>query len=207
VSITAGASGRSVSYTYDSLGRLSTALTTGSSQFPQWGLSDAYDQYGNRLSQTVAAGSGPPSSLAFPNPGGAQTNQPSGWCFDASGNLLSKTASQCPPPAPTFVYDGEDRLVNAPNAGVTYVYDGNGTRVGDKHPAPRYAASQCAAIYSCSRSTEIKRTSGLPPSSIDTYNPRSGVGGTLGHVFHDVLWGQIKQKILHGDLDKRCAAQ
>ncbi|MGB6544153.1 MAG: hypothetical protein WBE97_00890, partial [Candidatus Acidiferrales bacterium] len=41
---------------------------------------------------------------------------------------------------------------------------------------------------------------------VDTYNPRSGAGGALGHVFHDVLWGQIKQ-LFRGDLDKRCAAQ
>jgi len=127
--ITPGAGGRSIGYTFDALGRLSTSLSTGSTQFPQWGLSETYDKYGNRSSQTVTNGTGPSSSLSFANPGGAQTNHPDGWCFDLSGNLLSKTASPCPPLYPTFVYDGENRLVSAPAAGGTYIYDGNGVRV------------------------------------------------------------------------------
>jgi YD repeat-containing protein len=95
-SITPGANGRTAAYTYDALGRLSTAGTNGSSQFAQWGLSETYDQYGNRWSQVVTAGTGPSSSLSFGDPGGAQTNQPDGWCFDASGNLLAKSGT-CPP--------------------------------------------------------------------------------------------------------------
>ncbi len=39
--------GRSVSYTYDALHRLKTAVTTGSANYPQWGLSWTYDRYGN----------------------------------------------------------------------------------------------------------------------------------------------------------------
>ena len=37
-SLTPGAQGRTVNYTYDALGRLNTAATTGSSNFSQWGL-------------------------------------------------------------------------------------------------------------------------------------------------------------------------
>ncbi len=147
-SITPGANGRSVSYTYDALGRLNSSLTVGTSQFPQWGLSEAFDQYGNRLSQTVTAGSGPPSSLSFSTQGGARTNQPDGWCFDPSGNLLSKTSSTCPPGYPTFVYDGEDQLTSAPSAGVSYLYDGSGTRVERCLPNCTSPTSWTVYIYS-----------------------------------------------------------
>ncbi len=51
--------GRSVAYTYDALYRLKTALTTGSTGYPQWGLAETNDRYGNRLRQDVTAGSGP----------------------------------------------------------------------------------------------------------------------------------------------------
>ncbi|HWG20542.1 MAG TPA: hypothetical protein VG225_08415, partial [Terracidiphilus sp.] len=57
--------GRTASYSYDPIGRLSTAKTNGSTGYPQWGVAESYDRYGNRLSQTVTAGSGPSSNLSF----------------------------------------------------------------------------------------------------------------------------------------------
>ena len=95
--------GRSVTYTYDALYRLSTAVTTGSTNYPQWGLSWAYDRYGNRLNQTQTFGSPPTNSLSFANPGGAQTNRQDNMCFDANGNLLAESSAPCP--SPTYVYD------------------------------------------------------------------------------------------------------
>src|SRR6267154_1990116 len=50
-------------YSYDALGRLNTATTTGSSGYAQWGISWVYDRYGNRLSQNQTAGSPPMNSL------------------------------------------------------------------------------------------------------------------------------------------------
>ena len=117
--------GRSVTYTYDALYRLSSALTTGSASYPQWGLSWAYDRYGNRLSQSVTAGSAPANSLSFANPGGAQTNRPDGYGFDADGNMTMEPA----PTLYTYQYDAETRLVNFTNSAATYTYDGNGLRV------------------------------------------------------------------------------
>ena len=54
--------GRSVTYIYDPFNRLSSALTSGSTNYPQWGLSWTYDRYGNRTAQTVTAGTAPPNS-------------------------------------------------------------------------------------------------------------------------------------------------
>ncbi len=55
--------GRTVDYTYDSLHRLKTSVTTGSTPYPQWGLSWTYDRYANRTAQTVTYGSAPSSSV------------------------------------------------------------------------------------------------------------------------------------------------
>ncbi len=118
-------SGRTVSYTYDVLGRLSTAVSNGSAGFPKWGLSWNYDRYGNRLAQTVTAGSGPSNSLSFANPGGAQRNQPDGYPFDLGGNMLNDGYN-------TLAYDAEDRLISSTNqtwGTSTYTYDGKGIRV------------------------------------------------------------------------------
>ena len=64
-------SGRSLAYTYDALGRASTAVTTGSTNYPKWGLSWTYDRYGNRTNQTVTAGTAVSNSVVV-NPA---TNQ------------------------------------------------------------------------------------------------------------------------------------
>ena len=123
-------SGRSVAYTYDWLGRLSSALTTGDSTYPQWGLAWSYDRYGNRLSQTITAGSAYSNNLTFSSSGGALTNQPDGMCFDASGNLLAE--SSCPPMSPpTYTYDADNRMLTytGSSQSAQYVYDDNGRRV------------------------------------------------------------------------------
>ena len=113
--------GRSVSYTYDSLARLSTALTTGSASYPQWGLSWTYDRYANRTAQAVTAGTGPSNSVNV----SATTNQlGSPYAYDASGNMTNDGLN-------TLAYDGENRVTSATNSSTsgTYTYDGGGLRV------------------------------------------------------------------------------
>ncbi len=153
-------SGRSATFTYDALYRLSTAATTGSTSYPQWGLSWAYDQYGNRLNQTQTAGSPPQNSLSFANPGGAQTNRPDNMCFDVSGNLMTETSvSPCPPSNPTYTYDAENRLMNYMGSSATYTFDGNGLRVTK-------AASGTTTVYIFSGSKVIAEyDNGAAPAS------------------------------------------
>jgi RHS repeat-associated protein len=112
-------------YTYDSLYRLARAVTTGSSGYPAWGLSEAYDRYGNRSAQAVYSGCTGitcPTNSVTPD---TSTNRISGDCYDANGNLLAESAPPCP--SPTYVYDAENHMVNYSTA--AYTYDGNGLRV------------------------------------------------------------------------------
>jgi RHS repeat-associated protein len=114
--------GRSVAYTYDPLARLSTALTTGSANYPQWGLSWGYDRYGNRRNQTLTAGSGYQGSVNV----AAATNHITspGYAYDANGNMTNDSTN-------TLVYDAENHAVSATNSSTsgTYSYDGKGLRV------------------------------------------------------------------------------
>jgi RHS repeat-associated protein len=122
-------SGRTVNYAYDALGRMITAKTNGSSGYPQWGLSESYDRYGNRWTQALTAGSGPSVSLTFgaSGMGSSTTNQPSGYTFDASGNMTVEPLS----PPNNMTYDGENRMTafSGNGGGASYTYDGNGLRV------------------------------------------------------------------------------
>ena len=122
---TANESWTRTKYSYDSLYRLSTALTTGSTNYPQWGLSWGYDRYGNRLNQTLTAGSGYSGSVTVD----ATTNrivQTTGttYAYDANGNMTSDNLN-------TIVYDAENHSVSSSGSlgSGTYTYDGNGLRV------------------------------------------------------------------------------
>ena len=115
--------GRSVVYGHDPLNRLASAVTAGSSGYAKWGLSFAYDRYGNRTNQTVTAGSAPSNSLSFStvSGGGAYTNRPDGYSFDVSGNMLNDGVNS------NLNYDAENCLLTA-GTGV-YTCDAHGIRV------------------------------------------------------------------------------
>lgn len=113
-------SGRSVAYTYDTLGRLLTANTTGSANYSQWGLSWSYDRYGNRTAQNVTAGSMQPVST----PVDPTTNRVNTLSYDTNGNMLNDGTN-------ALVYDAENREVsNTQSSAVsTYSYDCKSLRV------------------------------------------------------------------------------
>jgi len=118
--------GRSVTYTYDGLARLSTAVTPGSANYAAWGLKQTYDRYGNRWSQTAISGctgqTCPQPSVSF----NAATNRinSTGYAYDANGNMTNDGVN-------TLVYDAENRSTSASNGSSAgaYIYDGNGLRV------------------------------------------------------------------------------
>jgi RHS repeat-associated protein len=115
-------SGRSVAYSYDALGRVSTAATQGSTNYPKWGLSWAYDRYGNRLNQNVTAGTANQIALTVD----ATTNHITGssYAYDAGGNMTNDGLN-------TLVYDAENRTTSSSGSSSsgTYTFDGNGLRV------------------------------------------------------------------------------
>lgn len=161
-------SGRSASYSYDSLGRMISEQTTGSSGYPQWGLGQSYDRYGNRVSQTVTAGSGPSSSLSFNN-----GNQPNGYTFDSSGNMIVEPLA----PSNDMTYDGENRMTAFQGGGGagTYTYDGNGLRVVKSVST----GTTTVSIFS-GRSVIAEYDNGATPSAPSREYIYNGGGDTTG---------------------------
>jgi YD repeat-containing protein len=92
-------SGEEVNYSYDGLGRLSAASTTG----PEWGLSFGYDGFGNKVSQTVTKGSGPSMSVAVDG-----NNRVVGHTYDAAG-FTTAVAGQFS----ALTWDSAGRLLSA----------------------------------------------------------------------------------------------
>jgi len=189
-----GAGGRTVNYTYDSLHRLLTAQTTGSAQYPQWGLSwtgvypervrhsrtSRRNRFGNRSAQTVTAGSGPSNSVTID----AATNRITamgGYTFyyDANGNLTQDDFYK-------YKYDAENRLVEVRllnNTLVsTYAFDGKSLRISKVVGADRtmyvYAGTEMISEYEDAAS--------------NTYNP----GTTPGQAGSDSTATMLYQ---HGD--------
>lgn len=112
-----GQSGRSVTYTYDTLNRVATAATTGSSGSFCWGQNFGYDRYSNLLTVGVTKCSAPSLNLTVDG-GNHITN--TGFTYDAAGNMTGDASK-------TYAYDAENRVKSS--SGVTYTRDGDGWRV------------------------------------------------------------------------------
>ncbi|QOY91468.1 RHS repeat-associated core domain-containing protein [Paludibaculum fermentans] len=105
--------GEEENYTYDSLGRLATAYTTG----PQWGLSFVYDGFGNRLQQNVTKGPAP-STVQTVDTATNRLNG-AGFGYDSNGNM---TGWSTPSGSVTASYDIENRMTQSVTPGVTETY-------------------------------------------------------------------------------------
>ncbi len=113
------ATGEEVNYTYDSLNRLITAVTTG----PEWGLSFTYDGFGNKTQQTVTKGTGPQHSLTI-NPANNRITT-AGFSYDSNGNLTAT-------PTMSLGYDVENRLVRVDEDVDLYAYAPDNKRLWKK---------------------------------------------------------------------------
>jgi YD repeat-containing protein len=114
---------RSQTYTYDELNRVTTAKTSATSGVYSWGLSFTYDPWANLLSATVTQGSGVPFS-GYADGNNRLRNTAGALNYDAAGNLTSDPTNSAPN---SYTYNAEGELASA--AGVTYSYDGDGSRV------------------------------------------------------------------------------
>ena len=111
---------RSQTYTYDELNRVSTAKTTATSGTYSWGLQFGYDPWANLLSASVIQGSA--YSLSVTADGANRIHNTGGtFTYDAAGNLTAAPVNS------SYTYNAEGELTSA--AGVTYTYDGDGSRV------------------------------------------------------------------------------
>ena len=117
-----GASGRSQSFTYDALNRISTAQSQATSGASCWGQSFGYDPWGNlqTISQTKCA---PP----ILNAAADNHNHMIGFNYDAAGNLTREGSGT---PSWNYSWDAEHRLSSiSGSAADTFTYDGDGERV------------------------------------------------------------------------------
>jgi RHS repeat-associated protein len=104
---------RSEALTYDTLNRVAAASQSA------WGLSFAYDLYGNLLQQNVTSGSAP--GLIVGVNSNNQISDP-GYSYDASGNLIADALH-------TYAYNALSEMTSVDNGAATYAYDTDGVRV------------------------------------------------------------------------------
>jgi YD repeat-containing protein len=110
--------GENVTYQYDSLRRLTSAVASpiAGSQAPAWTQSFQYDGFGNFTAKIL---NGQTTSVAAD----PATNRLTGSLYDANGNMLTGGGN-------TFTYDAENRIVSAssPNGGVEHYAYGPGNK-------------------------------------------------------------------------------
>jgi len=110
-------SGEQITYTYDALNRLASAVTSDNPSVTQWGYSYNYDGFGNLTDQNQIKGSVAQYHVAY----NVSTNRQTGDTADANGNI-----------GLNHVYDIENRLLRAGTAGSglpQYGYDLGNKRI------------------------------------------------------------------------------
>jgi RHS repeat-associated protein len=147
-------SGRTANYKYDSVGRLASAITNGSTNYPKWGLAWTYDAFNNRTNQSLTAGAAPASALSF----NSATNQPIGYTYDLNGNLTVEPLS----PPNSYSYDDENDLLtySGSNGTATFVYDNHGVRVEES----RQTGTSTLYVYSSGRDIAEYDNGAVPTS-------------------------------------------
>ncbi len=110
-------SGRTVSYEYDDIWRLTKETISGAGAGQNGVVSYVLDKVGNRLQRNSTV-SGIPSTTNTYN----SVDRMSGDVYDANGNTIQADGK-------TYAYDFEDRLKSVNNGQITLQYDGDGNRV------------------------------------------------------------------------------
>ena len=122
---------RSQAFTYDALNRIltATASTYATSPTHCWGESYVFDNntsggaWGNLTNINVASTAYNGCTQEALSQSVTSSNQFSGFCYDAAGNLLAESACG----NPTYNYNAKNQLTST--AGVSYTYDPTGSRV------------------------------------------------------------------------------
>ena len=109
--------GRTVTYTYDDLYRLTSESIANDPHGVNGNISYSDDLVGNRLSWTSTVAGVPSQNSTFDVNDRLTSNN-----YDNNGNITSANGS-------TYVYDFENHLTNLNSGNVTYAYDGDGNRI------------------------------------------------------------------------------
>jgi YD repeat-containing protein len=137
--------GEEVNYSYDALGRVTSAVTTG----PEWGLSFGYDGFGNKVSQTVVKGSAPAMTIAVDG-----NNRVIGQSYDAAGFPVAVAGSFT-----SLNWDSLGRLLSVAVTGGgtdTYAYDAQNRRVWRNNRLfVRGAGGEVLALYDFNAVTKL----------------------------------------------------
>jgi RHS repeat-associated protein len=126
--------GRTATYTYDALNRVSTAKSQATSGSDCWGQSFGYDRYANLTTTSSTQCSAPMLSLSV-NTDNQITN--SGFTYDAAGDLTADGVN-------TYSWNAEAHLKSA--AGVTYTYDGDLRRVKKSSGTLYWYCAACGKV-------------------------------------------------------------
>jgi len=124
-------SGRNAAYIYDSLGRLSSASTKGSSGYPLWSLAFTYDRYGNRTAQNssnvpIDPATNRVSTLPYDASGNMLNDGMNALAYDAAGRIVTSTQSSA---VSSYSYDCKNLRVQKVSGGNTTVYIFSGGKV------------------------------------------------------------------------------
>jgi RHS repeat-associated protein len=115
-----------ISYTYDSLYRLTDAVYSPSTGSGGFEFHYTYDPVGNRLTQTTCAPNVPCATMHYEYDDADRLISVDGvaYTWDDNGNLLNDSAS-------TYTYDSQNRLTTLTQDGHTYgfAYNGQGDRL------------------------------------------------------------------------------
>jgi RHS repeat-associated protein len=163
---------RTLTYGYDGLQRLTSAVESG---FSANSYAYGYDRAGNRLSATQ---NGATTSRSYD-----AANQVVGWSYDAAGNLLSEGAT-------SYAYDALSRVTSSTRAGVvtTNSYNADGTLVAQTSgETTRYAQDLASPLSQVLRSDGTNYLYGLERLGAQS-------GGVTTWYVSDAL-GSLRQTI------------
>jgi RHS repeat-associated protein len=166
--------GRSVTYAYDALSRVSTATSQATSGSDCWGQSFGYDRYANLTTVNVTQCTAPMLSLNV-NTNNQISN--SGFSYDSAGDLTADGVN-------TYSWNAEQHLNSA--ASVTYTYDGDLRRVKKSSGTLYWYCAICGQVLAESD------LSGNLTSEYALFNKqriarRDVASGNVYYLFHDRL--------------------
>ncbi len=158
--------GRTQTFGYDPLNRISSATTTATSGVDCWGQNFTPDALANLNTMSVSQCSA--GSLSVTVDGNNHINSSSTFAYDAAGNMTQDGGGF------TYTFDAENRLTLASGMSggpYCYVYDGLGLRVAKKSSAVSCSSGTVTKLYWRSiAGNSLAETDGSGSTTNSAYN-------------------------------------